>query len=169
MRATAAEIHAYPVRPEGFPEPLFHTAQSRREVAGHLLEAPWLVKGSELPGRGGASVHAREEPVELRRSGHEAANPGVGWVEVVRARSTPANRSSWRRRRIIGVVDRWREVGSWWSEGGAVDRRGFRVAVAGPSAPHESGAASRPGRTAGAIVDLVCDHQRGWLLIGVVD
>lgn len=152
MRATTAEIHAYPTRPEGYFEPLFPTAQSRRQIAMHLLEAPWLARASELPGRGGGAARAREEPIDLRRRG--------GCVEVMRSRSKPGS-CSWRRCRVVGVIDRWREVGSWWSEDDAVDRRGFRVAVAG--------CRFGPGRAPGAVVDLVLDRNRGWVLSGVVD
>ena len=42
-----AEIHAYPLRPEGFEEPLLPTAKSNREVEEHLLEAPWPSRASE--------------------------------------------------------------------------------------------------------------------------
>lgn len=163
MNATAAEIHAYPLRPRGFSEPLFHTAQSRREVAEHLLGALWLSRASELEGRGGLTAHAREEPIELRRRG--------GCVEVMRSRPEPGGpgRCSWRRRRIVGVIDRWREVGSWWNENDAVDTWGFRVALARPTIRCESTNASQCSRMAEAIVDLVRDHDGGWRLIGVVD
>ena len=42
LGVTAPEIHRYPLRPEGFEETLFPTAASKRAVAEHLLEAPWL-------------------------------------------------------------------------------------------------------------------------------
>jgi hypothetical protein len=43
-----SEIHRYPLRPEGFEEPLFPTATSRKAVAAHLLRAPWLRRASEV-------------------------------------------------------------------------------------------------------------------------
>src|SRR4051812_25434130 len=61
-----SEIHAYPLRLEGFEEPVFPTAKSNREIMEHLLEASWLSRASELEGRAGGAVHALEEPVELR-------------------------------------------------------------------------------------------------------
>ena len=40
MKASVSQIHSYPLRPEGFEEPLFPTLESRRAVAEHLLQAP---------------------------------------------------------------------------------------------------------------------------------
>ena len=71
-----SEIHAYPLRPKGFEEPLFPTTASKRAIAEHLLEAPWLSRASELRGRTGGTARALEEPVGLRSSS--------GRVEVVR-------------------------------------------------------------------------------------
>jgi hypothetical protein len=34
VEATASEIHAWPVRPEGFEEPLFRTLGSRKRIMG---------------------------------------------------------------------------------------------------------------------------------------
>ena len=63
MEASVSEIHRYPPRPAGFVEPLFATEESRREIAEHLLDAPWLSRASELPEKGGSAVHSAEEPV----------------------------------------------------------------------------------------------------------
>ena len=49
LRATVSEIHAYPLRPEGFEEPLFHTRQSRRKILEHLAASEWLDRASEAP------------------------------------------------------------------------------------------------------------------------
>lgn len=111
------EIHEYPPRPPGFAEPLFPTPESRREVANHLLAAPWLRRASELPARTGTAAHVREEPVELLRR--------TEGVYVARARA--GCRRTWR---VVEVIERWREVRLWWSED-RVDRLCFRVAVAG--------------------------------------
>ena len=137
---SVSEIRRYPLRPPGFEEPLFPTALSKKAVAEHLLAAPWLCRASELAGR-----HAGE-PVEVRRS--------RGEVEVLR-RPGPRRRgrcSSWRRRRVARVLERWREVGRWWDEDGRTDRLVFRVLLSG-----------------GAVVELARERRGGWLLVGVAD
>jgi hypothetical protein len=140
-----AEIHAYPLRPEGLEEPLFPTTESNREIAEHLLEASWLSRASELEGRTGGDAHSLEEPVEVR-------NPPVR-VEVVRRGEAKRRcRSSWRRRRVVRVLDRWRRISGWWDADHHVDRMVFRVLLSG-----------------GAVVDLAREHTGGWLLVGVVD
>lgn len=48
MEATVSEIHAYPLRPEGYAEPLFHTQESRKEILEHLARSRWLGKASEI-------------------------------------------------------------------------------------------------------------------------
>jgi hypothetical protein len=145
LSVSVFEIHAYPSRPKSFEEPLFPTADSKRAIMKHLLKAPWLSRASELEGRTGGTAHALEEPIELK-------NPS-GWVEVVRlVRDTRCRRSSWRRRRVVGVLDRWRLVDGWWDENRAMDRIIFRVLLLG-----------------GAVVDLARERSGGWLLVGVVD
>lgn len=139
-----SKIHAYPLRPEGFEEPLFPTAESNRIIAEHLLEAPWLSKASEVEERTGGAAHVLEEPVELRKLS--------GRVEVVRPHEDRRCRSSWRRRRIENVLDRWRAVGGWWDADRRVDRVVFRVLL-----------------SSGAVVDLARERCGDWLLVGVVD
>lgn len=136
-----SEIHGYPLRPEGFEEPLFSTAASKRAVMDHLLEASWLSRASELEGRTGESAHALEEPIELRSS--------RGRVEVVR--DQVRRRCSWRRRRVVEVLDRWREVSTWWSEDRHIDRFVFRILLSN-----------------GAVVEIARERS-GWFLVGVVD
>jgi hypothetical protein len=54
---------------------------------------------------------------------------------------------------VVRVLERWREVGSWWDAQLSVDRLVFRVLLAG-----------------GAVVDLALERPSGeWLLMGVVD
>ena len=153
-RASVSEIHRYPSRPEGFEEPLFPTAASRRAIAEHLLEAPWLARASELgeamggsPGPSG-SVRVLREPVEVERyrGGRTVSRRGPGGGR----RCRPG------RRRVVEVLDRWREVGGWWDEGGGTDRTVFRVLLDGPG---------------GAVVDLARERgvAGGWFLVGVVD
>ena len=141
-----SEIHVYPSRPQGFEEPLFPTAESNREIAEHLLEAPWLSRASELEGRtDGGAAYALKEPVELRNS--------FGRVEIVRLTEGRGRcRFFWRRRRVEKVLERWRRVDGWWDADRRVDRVVFRVLLSG-----------------GAVVDLARDRSDGWLLVGVVD
>ena len=153
--ASVSEIKRYPLRPEGFEEPLFHGRGSRAAVMEHLLEASWLHRGSELPGRGGTGMAARrtEEPVEVRRVSPRRSGGGTDVV----VSGVPC--SACARRRGVGrvrrVLDRWREVGGWWeAPSERVDRLVFRLELAGE----------------GAVVDVALDRTSGrWLLVGVVD
>lgn len=192
MEASVSEIHRYPLRPPGYVEPLFVTPESRAEIAEHLLGAPWLSRASEsvpeasgesggAAGAGGHAAHAVREPVLVKRV-------ACGRVEILRPspkspkespkkspKGSPSNSGTsrrcswskpWRRRRVIEVISRWREVSSWWSEDDQVDRLLFRVAVEG-----------------GAIVDLALDlsdrsgdhsgDRSGasgeWMLVGIAD
>lgn len=145
MDATVSEIHCYPLRPPGYVEPLFPTDESRAEIAEHLLRASWLSRASEWPEKrvsSRSSAHTVEEPVSLRRR-------AGGSVEILRPNM---RRCSWRRRRVVEVLARWREVRSWWSEADQVDRLLFRVVVAG-----------------GAIVDVARDRSGEWKIVGIVD
>jgi hypothetical protein len=142
---SVSEIHAYPLRPESFEEPLFPTAESNRKIAEHLLEAPWLFRASELERKPGGAAHALEQPVEVRNS--------PGQVEIVRLfRDRRCRSSSWRRRRVEKILDRWREISEWWDADRRVDRVVFRVLLRG-----------------GMVVDLARERYGRWLLIGVVD
>jgi hypothetical protein len=141
-RASVAEIHAYPLRPRGFQEPLFPTTESKRAVVEHLLEAPWLSRASELQGRTGEAAHVFEEPVELRCLRER--------VELIWPRD--GRRCSRGKRRVVEVLDRWRDVGWWWDEDRHKDRLVFRVLLSG-----------------GTVVDLARERSGGWFLVGVVD
>ena len=168
MEATVSEIHSYPLRPDGFVEPLFETPESQREIANHLLRAPWLSRASEMPEKSGSAAHSAahsaEEPVQLRRCGGGYASGYASWcargqvktrgkVEIVRPR---ARRCGWQRRRVIQVLMRWREIRSWWLEEERVDRFLFRVVVDG-----------------GGIVDLALERSGPrsgeWTITGIVD
>ena len=62
-------------------------------------------------------------------------------------------RSRTRKRRVVRVLESWREIDLWWEAGASVDRLVFRTLLAG-----------------GAVVDLALDLVTGeWLLVGVVD
>jgi hypothetical protein len=137
-----SEVHAYPLRPPNFEEPLFPTADSKRAIVEHLLMAPWLTRASQLEGHTGEAVHAPEEPVKLRGR--------RGRVELVRTRS--GKRCRWRRRMVVRILDRWREICNWWDEERYTDRFVFRVLLSG-----------------GAVVDLARERSGEWLLVGIVD
>ena len=137
-----SEIHRYPLRPEGFEEPLFPTAASKRAVMGHLAEASWLKRASELQERSGEAPHSLNEPIEVKDFGDR--------VELVRG--SLRKRGSWTKKRVVEVLDRWREVGEWWDKDSRVDRMIFRVLL-----------------SCGAVVDLARERSGGWFLVGVVD
>ncbi len=137
-----SEIHRYPLRPEGFEEPLFPTAASKRVVAEHLLETAWLVRASDLRGGSGGATRALDEPVDVGR--------GRNGTRVLRRRGL--GRCSWRRRRVVEILDRWREVRGWWDGVRGEDRVVFRVLLSGDE-----------------VVDLARERSGGWSLVGVVD
>ena len=148
MHATVSEIHCYPLRPPGFEEPLFPTAESRRAVAEHLARAPWLCRGSELRRGSGQAAHRREEPAHVL-----SRSDGSAYL----VRRCPNGRRGrglrTRKRRVVLVLERWREVRSWWDAEADVDRFVFRVLLAG-----------------GSVVDLALERTSGeWLVAGVVD
>ena len=141
LETSVAEIHAYPVRPDGFEEPLFPTRESRMAVAEHLLRAPWLGRASELADRErhGRTAHTRREPVEVER------RRGRLWIGRA---SRGHGRSTW----VVELLDRWREVGRWWDEAARVDRLVLRVLLSDE-----------------AVVDLARENPGGWFLVGVED
>ena len=72
-----SEIHSYPLRPEGFEEPLFHTRQIRRKILEHLAASEWLDRASEAP---------RPSAPAASRKSEAGAEPRVlaSWREVDR-------------------------------------------------------------------------------------
>ena len=148
LATTVSEIHRYPSRPPGFEEPLFPTRESRRSVAEHLACTPWLFRGSELRRGSGQAAHSCEEPAHVLQRANGAAY-------LVRRCGNEGRRGRrrTRKRRVVRVLERWREVSSWWEAKGGVGRLVFRVLLAG-----------------GAVVDLALERASGeWLLVGVVD
>jgi hypothetical protein len=139
MEASVSEIHSYPLRPEGFEEPLFSTRESRLAVLDHLLLAPWLSRASEIEERGGQAAHARWEPVELENR--------HGRVRIVWASSRCR-----KRRHVVEVLGRWREVRAWWDERRAKNRSLARVLLSD-----------------GSVVDLAREKDGEWFLVGVTD
>lgn len=142
MQASVSEIHLYPVWPEGFAEPLFSTPESRRAVVEHLLEASWLSRASEVAGGStcGQTAHVRREAVEVGRC---CGRVRISW--------SWGKRRCRRERWVVEVLERWREVGTWWDEDVGVDRVVVRVMLSD-----------------GAVVDLA-RSEAGWFLVGVVD
>ena len=145
LATTVSEIHRYPLRPPGFEEPLFPTRESKRAVAEHLARAPWLSRGSELPGGYGETARRCEEPAHVLRRADGRAY--LIWL------CGNGCRRRTRKRRVVRVLERWQEVGPWWEAKGGVNRLVFRVLLAG-----------------GAVVDLALERASGeWLVAGVVD
>ncbi len=141
--ASVSEIHSYPLRPEGVEEPLFSTQEFRREVAEHLLRAPWLSRASELEGSfaGGQTAHALREPVELEN--RQGGGARVVW--------SSGRRRCRKERSVVEILGRWREVADWWDEEKATDRSVVRVLLSD-----------------GVVVDLA-QEESGWFLVGVAD
>ena len=139
MEASVSEIHSYPLRPEGFEEPLFSTRESRLAVLDHLLLAPWLSRASEIEESGGQAAHARWEPVELENR--------HGRVRIVWASGRCR-----KRRHVVEVLGRWREVRAWWDERRAKNRSLARVLLSD-----------------GSVVDLAREKDGEWFLVGVTD
>jgi integrase len=141
MEASVSEIHRYPLRPEGFEEPLFPTRVSRLAVLDHLLRTSWLSRASEMEERGGQAAHARWEPVELE---NRHGRVRVTWAS--------GRRRCRKRRHIVEVLGRWREVRVWWDETRAKDRSLARLLLSD-----------------GSVVDLARENDGEWFLVGVMD
>ena len=143
MEASVSEIHCYPLRPEGFEEPLFPTRESRMRVLDHLLRAPWLSRASEMEGScaSGQVAHILREPVELENR-HGRAR--ILW--------SSGRRRCRKRRHVVEVLGRWREVWAWWDETRAKDRSLVRVLLSD-----------------GSVVDLARENSGEWFLVGVTD
>ena len=141
MEASVSEIHCYPLRPEGFEEPLFPTRESRLAVLDHLLRAPWLSRASEMEERGGQAAHARYEPVELE---NRHGRVRVTWAS--------GRRRCRKRRHMVEVLGRWREVRAWWDETRAKDRSLARLLLSD-----------------GSVIDLARENDGEWFLVGVTD
>ena len=160
MQATVSEIHDYPVRPEGYEEPLFGGPERDREIMEHFLKASWLERASE---------HATGPSAVASGSGRALAEPrevlvyrehGLPVMEVVEPRRKPrrkVRRCSVRSGAIRRTIDSWREVCGWWEDGGR-DLDVFRVEL-----------------SSGAIVDLARERYNPdgkslrWLLVGIPD
>lgn len=78
MRATVSEIHTYPLRPEGFEEPLFHTPESRKRILEHLAASEWLGRASEAP----RSYGRPPEKMTQDAAGRQERRVLASWREV---------------------------------------------------------------------------------------
>jgi integrase len=141
MEASVSEIHRYPLRPEGFEEPLFSTRESRLAVLDHLLRTSWLSRASEMEERGGQAAHARWEPVELE---NRHGRVRITWAS--------GRRRCRKRRHVVEVLGRWREVRAWWDETRAKNRSLARLLLSD-----------------GSVVDLARENGGEWFLVGVMD
>ncbi len=146
MDAAVSEIHRYPVRPEGFAEPLFLTSEHRKEIAEHLAASGWLSKASEAS----SSPPDRASPEQrchlLRRA------DGVCLVRR-ESKGQGRGRPRWRKQRVREVLERWRDVRDWWEPAGGADLLLFRVLLCG-----------------GVVLDLAYERaSRQWSVAGVVD
>ena len=141
MEASVSEIHRYPLRPEGFEEPLFSTRESRLAVLDHLLRTSWLSRASEMEERGGQAAHARWEPVELE---NRHGRVRITWAS--------GRRRCRKRRHVVEVLGRWREVRAWWDETRTKNRSLARLLLSD-----------------GSVVDLARENGGVWFLVGVTD
>jgi hypothetical protein len=80
MVTTVSEIHAYPLRPEGYAEPLFHDSKSRKEILEHFARSGWLSRASQAPEPARSSLIASSRG----RSEMEESRILASWREVDR-------------------------------------------------------------------------------------
>ena len=148
MEARVSENHRQPFRPARFEEPLFLGPGDKKEIAEHLRRsAAWLRRAD--------GIGAGEELEGTGEVCHVLARPD-GSAHLVRGFARRPERRCRRRRasrsRVERVVERWREVRSWWEPGRGTDRLCFRVRL-----------------TDGAVVDLALDRSGSWSLLRVHD
>ena len=148
MDATVSEIHGHPLRPMGFAEPLFLGRSDKKEIADHLARSRWLEKAGE-------GVPGADELGGIGEVCHVLARPD-GSAHLVRGfAGRPGCRRGRRRvsrRRVSGVIERWREVRRWWEPGRGTDRLCFRLQLSD-----------------GAVVDAALDRSGSWSLLRVHD
>ena len=185
MESTVIEIHEYPLRPDGYEEPLFSDADKNREVMEHFLQAPWLDRASEYAVQttgyfsgSGRSGRALAEPLEVglfKERGRTVMRLGPCGGHGQKAGSLVrrrVRRCSVRSGAIRRVVESWREVCGWWEEGGGLDFVVYRVELSYGAvvdlAHDRSG--DRLGRNEDAEETDSCEPGVGrWLLVGMMD
>ncbi|CAN5789400.1 hypothetical protein BH20ACT11_BH20ACT11_13870 [soil metagenome] len=104
---TVSEIHAYPLRPEGYAEPLFHDSKSRKEILEHFARSGWLSRASEAP-----EIPKVTEVTEVTEV---CSAPGSARASLV---ASSRGRAEMEESRILAS---WREVDRWWEPDGGVD------------------------------------------------
>jgi hypothetical protein len=104
---TVSEIHAYPLRPEGYAEPLFHDSKSRKEILEHFARSGWLSRASEAP----------EAPVipKVTEVTEVCSAPGPARVSLA---ASSRGRSEMEESQVLAS---WREVDRWWEPDCGVD------------------------------------------------
>ena len=153
MDATVSEIHGHPLRPAGFAEPLFLGRAAKKEIADHLARSSWL-------GRVGTGISAVGEPEEAGEVCHVLARAdgsahlvrGFAGRPGCRSKRFARGRRRVSRRRVSGVIERWREVRRWWEPERGTDRLCFRLRLSD-----------------GAVVDTALDRSGSWSLLRVHD
>lgn len=149
MEASVGEIHNHLLRPSGFAEPLFLGREDKKEIAEHLARSSsWLVRAGDTVGTVGTEQTIRASlPCHVYRG-----QDGDAWL--VRPGCRRLRRRA-QKRRVARVIERWREVHSWWEPEGGTDRLLFRVLLAGAQG--------------GAVADVALDRHYGWSLVRVLD
>lgn len=155
-RVGVSEIKRHPLRPMGFEEPLFLGRAAKKEIAEHLRgSSAWLRKASEA--RAGGTTAG--EPCHVL--GRPDGSAYLVCVGTARSGCRCRRGTRTRKRRVRGVIERWREVGGWWEHDGGTHRLFFRVLLDGP------------GEAGGAVVDLSFDRSGpragSWSLVRVLD
>ncbi|HZC18683.1 MAG TPA: hypothetical protein VE225_03160, partial [Rubrobacteraceae bacterium] len=97
-------------------------------------------RASGMECKGGQAAHVGRESVEIE---NRCGRVRVSWAS--------GKQRCRKKRWVVEVVDRWREVRAWWEEEAGVDRTVVRVLLSD-----------------GAEVDLAREDGR-WFLVGVAD
>lgn len=150
MEASVGEIHRHPLRPPEFAEPLFLGREDKKEIAEHLARSSsWLANAGDAASDDVGAMNTEQiarpyYPCHVYRgAGGEAwfVRPGCS-----------RRKKRTEKRRVARVIERWRDVHSWWEPEGGVDRLFFRVLLSG-----------------GVVADLALDRRYGWCLERVLD
>ena len=99
LRSTATHCARLVSRSRSLPQP-----SPGEPLRSTWASAPWLSRGSGLPGGSGQAAHSREEPAHVLRRAD-------GRAYLVRRCGKGRRKGSLRKRRVVRVLERWREVG----------------------------------------------------------
>ena len=153
MDASVYEIHRHPLRPAGFAEPLFLGPGDKKKIADHLARSGWLGKaGDGVPGADELGGTGEVCHVLARPDGSAHLVRGFAGRPGCRPKGFARGRRCVARRRISGVIERWREVRRWWEPNRGADRLCFRLRLSD-----------------GAVVDVALDRSGSWSLVRVHD